>query len=271
MTDLRLKGGVTAPGGGPDTKPIELKFDQRAGGVYEAEFKAEEAGSYFINAQAIKSVTVMKDGQPVVMDQADSVRSGVTVPYSPEFADLESNAALLRRLAVATGGQVYEEDDAELARVARAGSVFRRAQATKSHQPIWFWLLLAAALTFLTDVAVRRIALEPAEMSAWAGRTWDKFRGRVAEKAGEQFLDRLQSKKVAVISTLEQAKPSRRFEVRDDVIATPPPPPRVDAGAPPPVTRGADAAPLAADDAFARLMQAKRKALEERDRTDEPS
>ncbi|MBL8218975.1 MAG: preprotein translocase subunit YajC, partial [Bryobacterales bacterium] len=46
----------------------------------------------------------LQNGQVV-----DGARSGVTVPYSPEFADLETNAALLRRVAETTGGQVYDE------------------------------------------------------------------------------------------------------------------------------------------------------------------
>ena len=53
LTDLKLEGKVSSPGGLPGGRPpIELKFEQRAGGYYEAEFKAEEAGSYIVNAQA---------------------------------------------------------------------------------------------------------------------------------------------------------------------------------------------------------------------------
>src|SRR5439155_3105687 len=103
MTDFRMAGLVTAPNQAADGKPIELKFEQKNSGQYEAEFKAEEAGSYFINALAKRGVTTMKDGKEVVTEESDSVRSGVTLPYSPEFADLESNTALLRRLSEVTG------------------------------------------------------------------------------------------------------------------------------------------------------------------------
>src|SRR5262249_27252157 len=54
ITNLTFKGGVTTPtplaNGG---KPVELKFEQKNAGVYEATFKAEESGSYFVNALAV--------------------------------------------------------------------------------------------------------------------------------------------------------------------------------------------------------------------------
>ena len=37
--------------------------------------------------------TVQQKTQQVV-EETDSIRTGVTVPYSPEFADLESNSCL---------------------------------------------------------------------------------------------------------------------------------------------------------------------------------
>src|SRR4029077_2759659 len=42
MTDRRRQGRVTAPTAAADAKPIELKFEQKNSGQYEAEFKAEE-------------------------------------------------------------------------------------------------------------------------------------------------------------------------------------------------------------------------------------
>ena len=41
-----------------------------------------------------------RDGKESEVEEGvDSVRAGVTLPYSPEFADLESNTALLERCA----------------------------------------------------------------------------------------------------------------------------------------------------------------------------
>jgi uncharacterized membrane protein len=269
MTDLRLQGLVTAPNATTENKSIELKFEQKNSGQYEAEFKAEEAGSYFINALAKHNVTTIKDGKEVVTEESDSVRSGVTLPYSPEFADLESNTALLRRLSEITGGNVYSEDGLELAKLARDGTVFRPTNiAANSPQPIWYWLVLLAGVGLLFDVAVRRIAIEPAEVKTALTATWEKLRGRAVVASGApQFLERLQTRKVQVGEKFGKA--TKRFEaepvpagatthvpVADDVarVVRPvaPPPPKVKLTADQP-------------DTFARLMQAKRKALEERD------
>ena len=100
---------------GPGEKPPSVEFRPKGGGLYEAEFPAEEAGSYFLNVQALEperdangNVIISKDGSPV-MKVFDAARAGVTVPYSPEFADLESNTPLLRRLAEMTGGNFATE------------------------------------------------------------------------------------------------------------------------------------------------------------------
>src|SRR5262249_47765578 len=139
---LTLRGGVTMPGG-REGGSRELRFEQKQRGVYEAKFKAEEAGSYFIDAAAVKRKKVQdKDGKTVEREVVtDSVRAGVTIPYSPEFSDMEPNPTLMEDLAALTGGQVYADDESELLRVARSGEVFRPGLAlTKSLQPIWFWL-----------------------------------------------------------------------------------------------------------------------------------
>ena len=57
--------------------------------------------------------------------------------------------------------------------------VYRTAPANaRMLQPIWFWLVVAAGLVLLLDVAVRRIALEPAAVSTAAAAWWERLRGR---------------------------------------------------------------------------------------------
>jgi hypothetical protein len=274
ITDLRLIGAVTAPNQQPgEGRPIELKFEQKGGGQYEAEFKADEAGSYFINAKATRSVTQMKDGKPVIVEETDSIRSGVTLPYSPEFADLESNSALLKRLSDLTGGNVYEEDDVSLNDVVQKATTFRKTTASASSpQAIWYWLVLLAGITLFFDVAVRRIAVELGEAKSAAVKYWQHLRGQAQERdESPQFLERLKSKKAQVGQTIERA--TRRFESEETpatgvvqtadsaVTARPtqPSPPRPKQQAEP---------EQAADDAFERLMRAKKKALEEREDKD---
>jgi uncharacterized membrane protein len=275
MTDLRLHGLVTAPNQQPgEAKPIELKFEQKNSGQYEAEFKAEEAGSYFINAQARRTSTQVRNGREVEVEETDSIRSGVTLPYSPEFADLESNTALLRRLSEITGGNVYAEDEATLSDVVRKGEVFRKTAAVaQSPQPIWYWLVLLAGLGLFFDVAVRRIAVEPAEVSSAAAKLWTKLRGGAeTEAATPVFIERLKSRKAEIGESLERARAARRF----DSGAEPAPASRVATAdtaaaarpAPPPRPQPSPQAPAAGaetDETFSRLMKAKRKALEDRD------
>src|SRR5207245_8780986 len=67
LTDLILEGGITSPSAKADElRKAPPRFEQKRSGVYEAEFKAEEAGSYFINATAKR----VKDGK---VEDVDSV------------------------------------------------------------------------------------------------------------------------------------------------------------------------------------------------------
>ncbi|MFL5338754.1 MAG: hypothetical protein ACJ8F7_01190, partial [Gemmataceae bacterium] len=274
ITNLKLEGAVTAPtpqaNGG---KPIVLDFKQKNAGQYEAEFKAEEAGSYFLNANAKTTSVEKQNGKDVVVERTvDGVRSGVTIPYSPEFADLESNTALLRKVAEMTGGNVYNEDDPELKKIEESGTVYRPAPANaRSLQPVWFWLVLLAGLFLLADVAVRRIAIEPAELGGYLSRQWDKVRGRrEAASATPAFLERLKSRKAVVSEEIIGERARRRFEGEAPAGAMPlgadataAPPPR-------PTTPQPRVQPEAAgDDYAARLLRAKRKAMEEKDKPKE--
>jgi uncharacterized membrane protein len=281
ITDLNFQGSVTSPTPRADqAKKFALKFEQKNSGLYEAEFKADEAGSYFINAQSSRDVKTMKDGKEVVTKEVDSIRNGVTIPYSPEFADLESNLALMERIRDNTGGRTYtEEEIAELAgpsgdakKVALAEQVFRSGLPQfKNLQPIWYWLVFAAAIGLFFDVAVRRIAVQPADASAMAVVMWNRLRGRAAQaSATPQFMDRLKSRKQQVGESLEQLRSARRFEGEETAKAAPTmlgegesaaavPPPRK---APTPtLSPGAADQPV---DYASRLLKAKKKVWEER-------
>jgi uncharacterized membrane protein len=283
LTDLRLRGAVTppsVPGGVPSAAPAkmgELKFEQKSSGVYEAEFKADEAGSFFINAQAWRQVKTRKDGQEFVGEESfDSVRSGVTIPYSPEFADLESNSPLLKRLRELTGGQAYKDEDASLAEAAQSGDVFRLSGLPPSRnlQPIWYWLLLLTGVFLFFDVAVRRIAIDPREVALASQRVWGRLRGRVAAvPEAPQFLDRLKSRKAEIGEALERARAARRFQTEEVTSAAAPAgaheiqasPPRSAVARPAPAIRP-EAKPAEEEpaDYTSRLLKAKKRVWEER-------
>ncbi len=85
--------------------------------------------------------------------------------YSPEYASLEDNPALLATLAEATGGRVLDFGD--------VAAVFtHNLSATPAARPIWPWLALAATLLLPLDVAARRLTVTRGD---WAG-LWRRVR-----------------------------------------------------------------------------------------------
>ncbi len=98
---------------------------------------------------------------------------------------MESNPALLEKLQKITDGKSYADDQKSLHEAALSGDVFRpNPISQQSLQPLWYWLVVLAGVCLLLDVAMRRIALEPA--AAWAGAAalWGKIRAarRAASK-----------------------------------------------------------------------------------------
>jgi uncharacterized membrane protein len=238
LVNVDLRAGITSPAAA-DAAPPELRFEQKNSGVYEAEFKAEDAGAYFIHVTARWKD---KDGKEV----GDSVRAGVTIPYSPEFAEMESNTDLLDRLRALTEGAESEG---------------------RSPQPIWPWLLALAGVGLFFDVAVRRITLEPARVVAAARALWARLRGRAAEARPAEFLDRLRSRKAQVGEALDRGRAGRRFEGEPPSASPPaaegvPPPPPPRPAAPP----AAAPAPEEQGDYASRLMRAKKRVWKDRDK-----
>ena len=203
-TQLTVRGGVTPPDPGADDagEKRQLHFVQTNSGRYEATVDADESGSYFVNAQVVH-----KDGSQ------DGVRSGVTLPYSPEFSEPETNAALLEKLRDITSGQSYEDADDALAKAAAEGVVFRPAgQVNRSMQPIWQWLLILAALLLFLDVAVRRVSIDVPKARDLAWRTWLRLRGMPLPPDEPDVLERLQGRKAQTAAAMDRTRAARRFE-----------------------------------------------------------
>jgi hypothetical protein len=272
-TTLTLRGGLTGPGKRGDEK---LEFVQKNSGQYELEIKAEDAGSYFVTAQAVRKRTVVgRDGQPHEVEEGvDSVRGGVTVPYSPEFADQETNTALLDKLRDTTGGRAYEDDDAKLEAAAKAGDVFRPGlPRVKSLLPLWHWLLFATGVLLFFDVAVRRVTVDTPQVVTTALNWWARLRGLPLRPDGRpEFMERLQTRKQAVTAKEARTRAGARFESTGDVSL----PLGADATGPLPTTPTTPSARPAAKqeaapqpeaevgDYASRLARAKKKALEQR-------
>lgn len=275
---VTLKGAVTTPKPlGPGEKSPAVEFRPKGGGLYEAEFPADEAGSYFLNVNALTPLkdaagnTVLNPDGSAQMKAVDAGRAGVTVPYSPEFADLESNTPLLKRLADITGGTFHTEADADLRQMLADGHVFRDPPAsTRALLPFWFWLVFAAAVLLVFDVGVRRIALEWKEVAAGATAAWTRLRHEPAFADGDgENLGRLLKRKQAVGETIGQGRARKRFDPSagpilpvpdgaDAFAARPAGPPK-----PAPTDRRPDEPAAEEDDTFAKLRKAKERARRE--------
>ena len=285
VAGLTMRGAVTLPNTpAPGDKVPTVEFRPKGGGLYEAEFPAEEAGSYFVNVQAMEAerdangnLQIGPDGKPA-MKTYDAARSGVTVPYSPEFADLESNTPLMRRLAASTGGQFHTEADDDLNAWIKSGDVFRPApNTTRALLPFWFWLIFVAAVLLLFDVGVRRIALEWSEVRFASLRFWAGLRKREVVDEESAGLDKLLRRKAATADVIDKSRATRKFDPTT-APATDAAPAGADENASrtptgptnaPPVAPRAE--PVADDetDTFAKLRKAKERAKHQRQKRDD--
>ncbi|HOJ54614.1 MAG TPA: VWA domain-containing protein [Phycisphaerae bacterium] len=122
-----------------------LKLTQTGPGQYEARFDAHERGDYLISLRA--------RGSP---EATGVVRTGLTVPYSPEYRELRADSRLLEQAVEKGRGKIRwlsDQDD----------PFERDLPPVHSRTPIWKWMLACCLLPlFLTDVAVRRLASVPA-------------------------------------------------------------------------------------------------------------
>ena len=188
---LNIQGRLVRPA--PDYESSPLRLLQTAPGVYEAEFDARDPGNYLINL-AYDSPGGAGDGAVPLKGQ---MRTGLSVAYSPEFRELQSNIPLLTELAARTGGKVLSPSE--------AASVFDRSnlEEAQTRRPIWEDLIRLMLLLFLLDVAIRRIAISPVEVAR-------KMRKWIAELAGGR---RTAEASVAALSTLK----ATRQRVQEDM------------------------------------------------------
>lgn len=138
LNDLQLKTNLIGPG----NQVLTQTFKQTGPGHYEAEFDVDKAGQYLANVQIF-------DGA----NHLGTLRTGLSVPFSPEYRDLTANEASLRQIAETTGGRWIEDDPKD-------AKIFERnLPPSVSRRPAWDWMLAWLVVpAFLLDVAVRRLA-----------------------------------------------------------------------------------------------------------------
>ncbi|MEW5956834.1 MAG: VWA domain-containing protein [Chloroflexota bacterium] len=128
---------LTTPGG----REISLLLRQVSPGRYEQRLRLPDPGAYRL------SVTQRRGAEP-----AESVTSGLVIPYPAEYAWPEDGAgvALLRQIATATGGQTFNLGESLGAKDAAAAGV------APEPQELWPWLLQAALGLWPVEIAWRR-------------------------------------------------------------------------------------------------------------------
>lgn len=128
---------------GPDLDVSPMDLPQYAPGRYTANVDMEEVGTYLFKVRQ----SIPRDGGEAV---ADFTRA-YTVSYQPEYRHLGLNEEFLKDLAQAGGGR-YSPTLEALLQVGPDESVPVRKR-------LWPWLLGAAVILFILDVALRRLDL----------------------------------------------------------------------------------------------------------------
>ena len=140
----------------------------------------------------------------------------MTVPYSSEFRVRETNQELIASLASVQpeGGEpgvVTVPLDTNPSEELVDTDAFRGGLAlARSIRDAWPWFVLCGCCLFLTDIFVRRVAIN----FNWVGRTFDRLRGAKGEQDSvvTARLDALRKNKEALDDSLEKRRASVRFE-----------------------------------------------------------
>ena len=193
---------------GPDMKPIALDIKQTAPGRYIGQFDAKGTGSYML------MVSPGPGRAPI--------RSGVSIPYSDEFRERETNEALLSSLAqtVPKQGAVGKLIDASpkldgpdrVAKLLGTNTFRHDLEAATSSQAIWHLLVLAASCLFFFDVFIRRVTINFDWVPPLAVKVRDRLLGRESRPDVAVTMERLRSRKAEVSDQLEQKRAALRFE-----------------------------------------------------------
>jgi hypothetical protein len=162
------------------------------------------------------------------------IRTGVSVGYSDEFRDHETNTPLLESVAklTAKGGKPGELME-PLPDLAKNGvepkfdaqlkiDPFRRdLPRAVASQDIWPWLVMMGSCLFFADVFVRRVQIS----LQWLLPVWERFATVVLRRqrqvAVAPTMERLRSRKADIERTIETRRAATRFEPDPTAAAGP--------------------------------------------------
>lgn len=183
ISNLPVEGSVIDDKG---TKAQLLDFRAIAPGRYQASFPLEKEGSYLLAVKPSRGEGVL--------------RSGINVPFSPEFNQLQSNGALLTSLASlrpkqgAAGAVIELPSDPESWKSWQGPNVFRRDLLQgRRFTNVWPFVLLISAVLFFADIFNRRVAV-PWGAIAEKAASWLPRKAQLAS-APDHRLQRLRAVK----------------------------------------------------------------------------
>jgi hypothetical protein len=181
--------------------------------------------------------------------------TGAVVPYPEEFRRLDPDDFLLTRVAEISGGQTLTYED--------VSNTYRLARSrVRAPVPIWPALVLIGMLTFVADIAVRRLAFDR--------RQWDLAREKLAEFRAR--IRRADQPQVEVDPTLGRLLVRKRATTRRGPAAAPGAPESAPVEAAAPVaTPGGEAARAGRDDPAERERLREQLAAAMERRTGEPA
>ena len=133
INNLQLQSSVIAPD--QSTASTDVQLEQIAPGRYQGRFTAAQRGTYLVAVSDPKSEALLATG-------------GGVLSYPPEYRDLQPNAALLRSLTEASGGEYLASID----------GVFRqKSNPVHTFWPLWQMLLVVVTGGLFADIAWRRL------------------------------------------------------------------------------------------------------------------
>jgi uncharacterized membrane protein len=166
MMGLILQARIVKPDSSVETLPMV----ESSAGRYETEFNMDLLGRYIV------SVVEVEGGR-----EAPIANGSLYLPYSPEYADLDVNETLLRRLALETGG-IYRADPDQLGRPIRS----RRPNPI----PIWRWLILASVILVMLELILRKVIVRSRSTLTSPSEPADIPKERI-EPEEDEYIERL--------------------------------------------------------------------------------
>ncbi|MCW5755031.1 MAG: VWA domain-containing protein [Phycisphaeraceae bacterium] len=258
-------GSFQARVAGPKGATATLSLRQIGPGRWEGVFPSVESGTYIVGV--VGAAPGGEGSEPIRM----SAQAAVIKPFAEEFRSLEDNAALLRQVALLTGGRVLFEVVLERGQARIMGDVRRVEAYTRdgltmpvSTRSIRVLLALAGFGLFILDVGVRRVRVDGRALVAAVKRGLSRARARAPTEQLQTLASARAKARARMEAQAERTVAQRKFDATPEQLARAAAAPEVRS----PTTaatvmtkKKTEAQPEA--EGMSRLMAAKKRAREE--------